>query len=348
MKDYKKELMYILTIIGTSCGVIGGWFICATKGLQQHDMFLFWSGVVTVVGMVLGLIGWGVKLIFAAKKYFTILKLTNNNAITTDSLLEKYNKETQNTKDFVQNVNHQFFTFALKYDTTNDNIIRKIIHTTTVADMCFTIACKLNLNENDKHLAYLGGILHDIGRFEQWKRYQTYDDQKSIDHGDLSYELCNQFNLSMITAADQETVKLAVKHHTKPYTGNNERIKLFNQIIMNADAYANILNTANGAQRMTTTANGYTPEILDDFINLKRLRSYSPKTKIDRALMLTACLYYVRYDFLREQVLKYNFFEAVSHSFLHYLNKEDQRTYLNAVKIMQSRYMKSAYAQHLI
>ena len=56
----------------------------------------------------------------------------------------------------------------------------------------------------------------------------------------------------------------------------------------------------------------------------------------------------MRYDFLREQILKYNFFEAVSHNFLQYLNEEDQQTYLNAVKTMQSRYLKSAYAQHLI
>lgn len=251
-------------------------------------------------------------------------------------------------KDFVQKVNHQFYNFVLKYDTSNDNIIRKIIHTTTVADMCFTIACRLNLEEDDRQLAYLGGILHDIGRFEQWKRYQTYDDKISIDHGDLSYELCEQFDLSMLNSQDRETIKLAVKYHTKPYTGDDARIKLFNQIIMNADAYANVLNTANGAQRMTTTADGYTPAILKDFINLKRLRGYSPKTKVDRALILSACLYYVRYDFLREQILRFNFFEAVGQSFLHYFNETDRKTYLNAIKTVQSRYLDPAYTQHLI
>ncbi len=251
-------------------------------------------------------------------------------------------------KDFVQNINHQFYDFVLKYDTTNDNIIRKIIHTTTVADMCFTIACELNLNENDRQLAYLGGILHDIGRFEQWRRYQTYDDKVSVDHGDLSYELCERFDLSMLNETDQETIKLAVKYHTKPYSGDNERIKLFNQIIMNADAYANVLNTANGAQRMTVNQDGYTPAILDAFINLKRLRDFSPKTKIDRALMLTACLYYVRYDFLREQILQYNFFDAVSNSFLQYLNDTDQQIYLNAVKTMRERYLDPQYTHHLI
>ncbi len=253
-------------------------------------------------------------------------------------------------KDFVKNVNHQFYDFVLKYDTTNDNIIRKIVHTTTVADMCFTIACKLQLNENDRDLAYLGGILHDIGRFEQWKRYQTYDDNFSVDHGDLSYELCSQFDLSMLNPVDIETIRLAVKYHTKPYayTENDARVKLFNQIIMNADAYANILNTANGAQPMTVNADGYTPAILDDFINLKRLRDYSPKTKIDRALKQTACLYYVRYDFLRAQILQYNFFDVVSHSFLHYLNDTDKKVYLDAVKTMRERYLDPQFSPHLI
>ena len=180
-------------------------------------------------------------------------------------------------KDFVQNINHQFYNFVLHYDTNNDNIIRKIIHTTTVADMCFTIACQMKLNTNDKNLAYLCGILHDIGRFEQWKRYQTYDDKISIDHGDLSYELSQQFNLSMLSPADQATVRTAIKYHTKSYTGDDERVKLFRQIIMNADAYANVLNIANGAQRMLGANIGYNPAILDDFINLRLLRQYTAK-----------------------------------------------------------------------
>lgn len=250
-------------------------------------------------------------------------------------------------KDFVQNINHQFYDFVLNYDVTNDNIIRKIIHTTTVADMCFTIACKLGLNENDRNLAYLCGILHDIGRFEQWKLYQTYNDKLSVDHGDLSYSLCEKFDLSMFSDEDKTTAMLAVKYHTKHYDGSDERVAFFNKIILNADAYANILNTANGAQRMTVNEDGVTPELLDDFINLRRLWKYSPKTKTDRALMLTACLYYVRFDFLRQQILNNNFFEVVSESFLKYLNDEDKQTYLEAVKTMKERYLNPEYSNNL-
>lgn len=250
-------------------------------------------------------------------------------------------------KDFVQNINHQFFDFVLKYDTSDDNIIRKIIHTFTVADTCFTIACKLNLNEKDRNLAYLSGILHDIGRFEQWKLYHTYNDKQSVDHGDLSYELCDKFDLSMIDAEDLKTVKLAVKYHTKQYEGENERISLFNKIILNADAYANILNTANGAQRMTVTEDGYTQEILSDFLQMKRLWIYSPKTKMDRALMLTACLYYVRYDFLKEQVLKNNFIDVVAENFVGYLNDQDKEIYLNAVNNLKERFLDKNFTSNL-
>lgn len=250
-------------------------------------------------------------------------------------------------KDFVQNINHQFYQFVLQYDTTNDNVIRKIIHTNTVADMCFTIACQLNLNDHDRNLAYLCGMLHDIGRFEQWKRYQTYNDKISVDHGDLSAELIQKFDLTRFSQADQDTVHLAVKYHTKSYTGKNERVKLFRQIIQNADAYANVLNTANGSQRIMFDQNGYTPAILDDFINLKLLCNHTQNTKLDRALILTANLYYVRYDFLRQQILQANLFNVVVENFLQYLNPTDQQTYIEAVKTMRERYLDPQYMKNL-
>lgn len=69
LKQIKQNIWYILTIIGTSCGVIGGWFTCALKGWETGDMFVFWSGVITVVGMVIGTVVWCVKLIIEIKRY---------------------------------------------------------------------------------------------------------------------------------------------------------------------------------------------------------------------------------------------------------------------------------------
>lgn len=241
-------------------------------------------------------------------------------------------------KDFVQNINHQFYAFVSKYDLTDDNIIRKIVHTNTVADTCFLIACEMGLNQNDRELAYLSGILHDIGRFEQWKLYKTYNDHKSVDHGDLSYDLSFKFDLSMVNEEDRENVRLAVKYHTKQYTGSNKRIKLFNRIILCADAYANVLNTANGAQRMTVNKEGVTNEILNDFKMQKGLWKYSPETKVDRALMLTACTYYVRLDFLKRQIANANLIDVIAENFAQYLNDDDKKVYFDAVNFLKLHY----------
>ena len=246
-------------------------------------------------------------------------------------------------KDFVQTINHQFYDFVSKYDITNDNIIRKIIHINTVADTCFLIACRMGLPEKDRDLAYLTGILHDIGRFEQWKLYKTFNDRQSVDHGDLSYELSKKFDLSMLDEEDRENVRLAVKYHTKPYPGSNERVKLFNRIIFCADAFANVLNTANGAQRMLSNEDGVTKEILDAFLEQRKLWIYSPKTKLDYALNSTALTYYVRLDFLKEQIMQSNLIDIIAEYLTQYLNDEDKRIYLDAVATLKNRYFDERY-----
>lgn len=64
-----------------------------------------------------------------------------------------------------------------------DNMIRlKVEHTYRVAELCEQIAHSLKLSEKDVDLAWLIGLLHDIGRFEQQKNYHTFNDALSIDH----------------------------------------------------------------------------------------------------------------------------------------------------------------------
>ena len=64
----------------------------------------------------------------------------------------------------------------------NPKIESKIRHMNRVAESSKTIAQSLNLDEENIELAELIGLLHDIGRFEQLRIYNTYLDYKSIDH----------------------------------------------------------------------------------------------------------------------------------------------------------------------
>lgn len=47
----------------------------------------------------------------------------------------------------------------------------------------------------DVEFAYAMGILHDIGRFEQLKRYHTFHDAKSCNHAFLSADLLKEFGI---------------------------------------------------------------------------------------------------------------------------------------------------------
>ena len=73
-----------------------------------------------------------------------------------------------------------FEDYVANYDLKNPNILLKYIHTGKVADNCEEIAKSLGLSEKDCDIAWEIGMLHDIGRFEQLRRFNTFNDSKSI------------------------------------------------------------------------------------------------------------------------------------------------------------------------
>lgn len=79
-----------------------------------------------------------------------------------------------------------FEAFLASYDLTNKDIEMKRIHTMHVAENCRNIAYVEGL---DPDLAWLIGLLHDIGRFPQLSQYDTFWDLASMDHAEAGAEL---------------------------------------------------------------------------------------------------------------------------------------------------------------
>ena len=79
-----------------------------------------------------------------------------------------------------------FAAYVRPYDAADPKIKLKIAHTYRVAALCERIAASLALPAADRDLAWLCGLLHDIGRFEQVRRYGTFNDAVSIDHAKCS------------------------------------------------------------------------------------------------------------------------------------------------------------------
>lgn len=88
-----------------------------------------------------------------------------------------------------ERVSDAFTAYTGAYDVGNPRIALKIDHTHRVAELCDRIARGNGLDTHDVDLAWLLGMLHDIGRFEQVRRYDTFNDAISVSHAALGAEL---------------------------------------------------------------------------------------------------------------------------------------------------------------
>lgn len=75
-----------------------------------------------------------------------------------------------------------FEEYVSEFDASDPMIAMKIEHTHKVATLCEQIARFLKWKEEKCELAWLLGMLHDLGRFVQIREYGTFDDLRSIDH----------------------------------------------------------------------------------------------------------------------------------------------------------------------
>ena len=132
-----------------------------------------------------------------------------------------------------------FQIYVSNYDINNDKIKRKYYHSLRVSKLCKDIAVSLNLNEEGIKVAELLGLLHDFGRFEQIKIYNTFDDQKSVNHAVLGVEQLEKFGFNKFVDDKniQNLIKIAIINHNKTFIekGLSNIELLFCKIIRDAD-----------------------------------------------------------------------------------------------------------------
>ena len=133
-----------------------------------------------------------------------------------------------------------FENYVSNYNLNDPNIYLKYKHTGKVAENCERIAKSLNLPMKDIDLAWEIGMLHDIGRFEQLRRFDTFIDTESIDHAEFGADLL--FKDGLIEKFDDEKenyelLEKAVRLHSLYRLPDDlsERELLFCQVIRDAD-----------------------------------------------------------------------------------------------------------------
>ncbi len=134
----------------------------------------------------------------------------------------------------------EFEKYVKPYGRDNVKICRKIEHSYRVIEVAKQIAKTLKLEEEDLELAKLIGLLHDIGRFEQIRIYDTFSDKDSIDHADLGVKILFEDGLIRKFIEDDKydnIIYKAIKNHNKYAIedGLDEKELLHAKIIRDAD-----------------------------------------------------------------------------------------------------------------
>lgn len=137
------------------------------------------------------------------------------------------------------NAKKVFYRFVADYDTENPFIILKYKHTLRVMDNCQNIAETLFLNQEEKELAILIGLLHDLGRFEQVKLFGSFDEHK-INHAKLGIKILFEKNLIREFITDtkyDDLIKDCIYFHNEHTIDENlsEKTKMFVKILRDAD-----------------------------------------------------------------------------------------------------------------
>jgi len=121
---------------------------------------------------------------------------------------------------------------------TNANIKLKDRHSRRVRREMLGLADALGLTDGQKRLAQTIGLLHDVGRFEQFVKYRTYSDVKSVNHCVLGVEILRRADiLSALDTGERQIIEKAVEYHgAKELPGGlSDECVLFGRMIRDAD-----------------------------------------------------------------------------------------------------------------
>lgn len=96
------------------------------------------------------------------------------------------------------------------------NIEYKRSHSLRVLENAKAIAGSLSLEPSCYRLALLAALLHDVGRFSQYRRYKTFLDRQSENHGLAGARVLRNSGLLAGTAPDeQKIIRSAVLLHNR-------------------------------------------------------------------------------------------------------------------------------------
>lgn len=216
----------------------------------------------------------------------------------------------------LQYAEQQFEGYLDNYDRKDDKIGLKIAHTYGVVECSRQITERMGLESEDRELAQLIGLLHDIGRFEQVKRFDSFE-PTVMDHAAFGVQiLFEEGMIRQFVKEDQwdDIIRTAIAKHSdfKLRGIEDERTLLHAKIIRDADKLDNCrvkiadsVETILGVPAEEVGAEEISDRVMVQFLRRESILSSTRETKMDYWLSYLAYFFDINFnetlDIVREK-----------------------------------------------
>ena len=197
----------------------------------------------------------------------------------------------------IEHAKKAFERYLDQYDREDDKIKLKIVHTYGVVRCMNQITKKMGLSKEERKLAELIALLHDIGRFEQLKRFGSFE-PGLMDHAAYGAEILFEEGMIREFIEDSrydEIIRMAIeKHSAYKLIGISDPCALLHaKLIRDADKLDNCRVKLEDA--VETMLDVSAEEVGKQQISPEVLAQVYQKTSIDNKMRNTKMDYWVSY-----------------------------------------------------
>lgn len=200
-----------------------------------------------------------------------------------------------------QKCKEAFEQYISNYDLKDKNISTKYKHSYAVSDLMAELAFRLNLSKEEVILAKIIGLLHDLGRFEQIRKFNSISDYKTkMDHAKEScVYLFDQGHIRDFIEDNQydSIIQKAILNHNRLKIEKNleKEELLFSKMIRDMDK-VDIYRTLSVESESVFKASEITEKVLKEFQRKQTIDAHLIKTDSDKTIVRLAFIFDMNFD----------------------------------------------------
>lgn len=217
-----------------------------------------------------------------------------------------------------------FDEYAMQFDMNEEKIAYKYNHTYRVVHQAEEISRSINLEEEDKIIASLIALLHDVARFKQWTMFKTFNDHNSFDHGKEAVKILYDEGLIHKFILNHEydsVIKKAIYYHNKLEVDETDmtiKEKLHSKIIRDADKLDIIYAiSTNKLISLEEDDNEISDEVRKSFMLHKAVDKKDCKSENDHTILMLALVFDLNYKYSKNRVYDEDYINKIYNNLKH-------------------------------